>query len=1212
MYVPLNVHSQYSILDSTISCQQLAERAKSFGISSLAITDRGNLYGAVDFFKACKSSGIKPLIGFQIWVAPASRFEKKRNPNSPGFPILLLAKNRTGYRNLCQLSSHGFIEGFYYEPRIDRELLAQHAEGLICLSRSADRSDVLWFQEHFKDDFYFEIQRHAKSEETKEAWLMQKMQDLAKDEAALNESLLALSKELGIRAAASNEIHYLEHEDWQAHEVLLNILSGQPCEIWTLDSMGAAKSRIPNPKREALASHELYFKSPEQMAALFSDIPETLEETLRIAEKCDLELDFKTKHYPVFVPPDLVGKSFTSEERIKAAEKTLYDLCQEGISKRYTEVRLAEIKKKVACEDPLQAVRDRFDYEFHILSSKGMCDYFLIVSDFINWAKNRGIPIGPGRGSAAGSLISYLMGITDIEPLRFHLFFERFLNPERISYPDIDVDICMERRQEVIDYAVQKYGKEKVAQIITFGTMKAKMALRDVGRVLNVPLVKVNELAKLVPEDPNMTLEKALQLDPELNRRIEQDEEVKRLFTMAKKCEGSIRNTSTHAAGLIISERSIADLIPVCTAKDSSMLVTQFAMKPVESVGMLKIDCLGLKTLTCIQKCVEAIKVRSGITIQWNDLPLNDAKTFELINQGHTLGIFQIETGGMQDLARQLRVDCFEEIIAVCALFRPGPMDMIPSFINRKHGREPIEIEHPLMKDILSETYGLMVYQEQVMQIASMLAGYSLGEGDVLRRAMGKKDKEEMARQREKFTSGCVERAIPREVATVIFDKMEKFASYGFNKSHAAAYAYITYITAYLKAHYPKEWMAALMTCDRTDLGHVAKFIREAHSMHIALLPPDINTAGSDFVATEEGIRFALSGIKGVGTGVVEQILEERAKNGPFTCLYNFIQRLCGKAGKKQVELLIEAGCFDFTSWSRDAMRESVAEMTEEVSVAHREASSGVMNLFALIEEPRARFQDPPPVLSPSTKLNLLQREKELLGFYLTGHPMESHQKTIALLGCKPFSEFENQPQGTLVRAAFLIETVQIKISSKSQKKFAILMISDGLERFELPIWPELYEEKGSLLRENQILYGIIQLERREGILSLQARFIDDLTLIDEAKIKALYDQFDKLAARPNASSFRSKQAAATQKPNREEPVAQLLRLRVDADRTRLSHILALKKVLRAHPGNSPVEIDYFGQGKLLGTLQINPPWGIQLTAQLKEDLQSLGVFQPH
>lgn len=1229
-WIPLNVHSQFSILDSTASVQDLAQKAKSYGIDALALTDQGNLYGAVDFFKACKAAGVRPIIGCEIWVAPTSRIEKKKIPGfSSGYPLLLLAKDGEGYRNLCKLTSIGFLEGFYYQPRIDKELLALHAGGLICLSGplngriasliAQDKEtelleEIRWHRDLFGEDYYFELQRHAMSEELmrldrmdEESWLSQKARETFALQEKVNRTLIRYGKEHSIRTVATNDIHYIDREDWRAHEILLNIQSGETCEIWERDSRGNAKSRMPNPKREALFTHELYFKSPEEMSALFSDVPEAVEETRRIAEKCKLELDFKTKHYPVFLPPHLEGRTFTKEERQKEAEQYLYDLCLQNIPKRYTPEHLIEVQKKNPGKDPLVVVRERFEYEFGILSSKGMSDYMLIVYDFIDWAKRRGIPMGPGRGSAAGSIVAYLIGITDIEPLRFSLFFERFINPERVSYPDIDVDICMDRRQEVIDYTIQKYGKDKVAQIITFGTMKAKMAIRDVGRVLNVPLQKVNEIAKLVPEDPTMTLEKAFQLDPELGRLMETDEEARRVLEMAKKCEGSIRNTSTHAAGLIISASPITDHVPVCTAKDSDMVVTQFAMKPVESVGMLKIDFLGLKTLTCIQKCVGGIERATGKKIDWSSLPLDDKPAFDLLNQGRTLGVFQLESGGMQDLARQLHIDVFEEIIAVGALYRPGPMDMIPSFIARKHGRETIEIDHPLMKEILAETYGVMVYQEQVMQIASRLAGYTLGEGDVLRRAMGKKDKEEMARQREKFLGGCAEKGISAALAGTIFDKIEKFASYGFNKSHAAAYAYLSYATSYFKANYPKEWMASLMTCDRDDLSKVAKFIREANAMQIEILPPDVNEAGLEFMASPGGIRFAMSGIKGVGLGIVELILEERMRRGPFAGLYDFIQRIDKtKVGKKQIEILIEAGCFDFTSWSRDAMRESLEAMYDEASRDQKEAQSGVMNLFSLLDEPKA-FLAPPPVLHPSTQLELLQKEKELLGFYLTGHPMDGYRRVIAQASAVPFKEFERLPEGAHVRSAFIIETIQVKIASKSQRKFAVLVISDGLERFELPVWPDLFESSAAILRENQMICAILQLERKEGALHLQARYLEELSAMDETKIKALDDLYDRL----KAQTRQGKPMYARSKPQQQpaaEPTEKIrkLRMRADAGRLRLSHIVALKKLFRDHAGKSPVEVHFEEKGRKVGSLQIDASWGVKTDLEFREKLEEL------
>jgi len=1229
-YIPLHVHSQFSILDSTASVAALAEKAKTFGISSLALTD-GNLYGAVDFYKACKAASVKPILGCEIWMAPVSRLDKKRMPGVPnGFPVVLLAKNNKGYQNLCKLSSIGFLEGFYYQPRIDKEILALHKEGLICLSGGIHGPiayqilegkellrEIEWYQKTFGEDFYFEIQRHPLDDERiqsdqmdRESWLVQKARDFSNNQQAVNAKLIELSKQFNIRLVATNDVHYIDREDWRAHEILLNIQSGEPCEIWERDSAGNPKNKAPNPKRDAMATHELYFKSPREMEALFADLPEALAETARIADQCKCELDFKTKHYPVFVPPSLEGKEFSKEERIQAAEKFLLDLCQNEMPARYTPEKLSKVEAIYPGKDPMQVVRDRFEYEFNILTSKGMTDYMLIVYDFIAWAKKRNIPMGPGRGSAAGSIISYLTGITDIEPLRFHLFFERFINPERVSYPDIDVDICMDRRQEVIDYVVAKYGKEKVAQIITFGTMKAKMAIRDVGRALNVPLSKVNEIAALVPEDPTMTLEKAFQIDPELGRLMESDEEARSLLEMAKKAEGSIRNTSTHAAGLIISATPITDQIPVCTAKDSEMVVTQYAMKPVESVGMLKIDFLGLKTLTSIQKCADQVAKNTGRRIDWVNLPLDDQATFDLLNQGKTLGVFQLESGGMQDLAKQLHIDTFEEIIAVGALYRPGPMDMIPSFINRKHGREAIEIDHPLMKEVLTETYGVMVYQEQVMQIARNLADYSLGEGDVLRRAMGKKDKEEMARQREKFLGGCQKKQIDADTAGRIFDKIEKFASYGFNKSHAAAYAYLSYATAFFKANYPKEWISALLTCDRDDTSKLAKFIGEAQSLHLPVLPPDVNQAGIEFVAAKDGIRFAMAGIKGVGQGAVEAVIEERERSGFYTSLYDFIQRTDkARVGKKQIELLIEAGGFDFTGWTRDEMKESVEEMYEQASRDQKEASLGVLNLFSLIEEPEKPFATPPPVQKKSTPAQLFQREKELLGFYLTGHPMDSYKNALGRLSCVPFVEFEKFPDGTLFRSAFVVETVQVKISSKSQKKFAILTIGDGMERYELPVWPEMFEEKGAILKENQLLYGILQLERKEGAaIQLSCRYLDDLAAIDEIRMKVCDDLYDKLKSQTKPAwktkEKQPKAAASLEKTAKEE--VKKLRLRIDADRTRHSHILLLKDLFRSHPGKSALEVSFFTGEKRLGLMTVDSQWGVKLDNPFLDQLKAL------
>lgn len=1236
-WVPLHVHSQYSILDATAPIHSIVEKAAAYGMPACALTDHGNLFAAVEFYKGCKEVKVKPIIGCELYVAPSSRHEKKKEIGvRTSYHLTLLAKDKQGYHNLCKLSSIGYLEGFYYNPRIDFEALKQYSSGLICLSgclsgkvaqealhasREQLTETILSYRELFGEDYYLELMRHPMRDQDvqadgmyQESWLAQQYNDYISKQEKVNSLLLELSKELDIPVVATNDSHYIDREDWRAHEILLNVQSGEPCEIIEKDSYGNVKSRIPNPKRMTYSSHECYFKSPAQMKELFKDVPAAIENTLHIAEKCHVEIDLKTRHYPIYIPPALEGKTWNKEEQAEAVEDYLWKLCEEGIPLRYTPVRLAKVKEIYPDQDPMQVVRERLEYEMNVIVPKGMSDYLLIVWDFINWAKKNGIPMGPGRGSGAGSIVLYLIGVTDIEPLRFHLFFERFINPERISYPDIDVDICMDRRGDVIRYTLQKYGKDNIAQIITFGTMKARMAIKDVGRVLSIPLSKVNEIAKLVPEDLNITLEKALEKDHDLRALYEQDEEARRIIDIGKKLEGSIRNTGIHAAGIIISGQPLTELIPVCNAKDSDMPVTQYSMKPVEMVGMLKVDFLGLKTLTAIQTCVDAIQASTGKWIDWVNLHLDDKPTFDLLNQGKTLGVFQLESGGMQDLARHLHLDKFEEIIAVGALYRPGPMDMIPSFINRKHGREPIEYDHPWMKEILAETYGIMVYQEQVMQIASKLAKYSLGEGDVLRRAMGKKDSEQMAKEREKFRQGALETNIDEKTSMQIFDKMEKFAAYGFNKSHAAAYGFLSYVTAYFKANYPKEWMAALMTCDRDDLTKVAKFIRECHTMDIVILPPDINEAGNIFVAAPQGIRFAMTGIKGVGAGVVEAILAERRKGGPFTSLYQFFKRVdTKKVGKKVVENLVDAGCFDFTGWSRDALRESVEPMYETAAKEQAEQAMGILSLFAKIESPsEGRFSNPPQVKNVRSKLDSLLKEKELLGFFLTGHPLDSYRKILHRLSCVPLSSLEEMDHDTVFRAAFIVESVQVRLSSKTQKKFAILMINDGMESYELPIWSDLYEEKNALLKDNQLLYAVLQVDKKEEVPRFSCRWLDDLTRADEAMIEDCDRAFDKAKMFiSRQSKFAKTKEAKKDKMKVEPPVKKpkSISIKFDADTGRLSHIMKLKQLFTQHRGEFPVKIEFVSEEHSIASVHIESPWGVTISPQLKEALKELSAI---
>lgn len=1219
--IPLHVHSQYSILDSTLSIKAIVKKAKEEGLSAVALTDSGNLYGAVEFYKSCRLAEIKPIIGCELRVAAGSRFEKKKQtigPNSSS--IILLAKDKQGYQNLAKLSSFAFLEGFYYYPRIDKELLKTYAEGLVCLMGSGNSllafllqkkeedkflEEIDFYHRLFGEDFYLNLERHEMPKEAlteeglkKEAWVLQKYYDFAEREKQLVQKLISVGATKKIKCVATNDIHYMDKQDWKAHEILLNVQSGEPCEIWDKDSSGRARARIPNPKRKIYPSHAFDFRNKEEMAAIFQDLPEAIENTQEVADKCNFNFNFKTKHYPVFQPPEF--ESLHKREDLDASSAYLYHLCMENLEKRYDEQALDAIQKKHPKKEPMQMVKERLEEEFQLISSKKLADYILIVHDFIFWAKSKRIPMGPGRGSVVGSLIAYLIGITEIEPLRFNLFFERFINPERMAYPDIDVDICMQRRSEVIDYTINKYGKDNVAQIITFGKMKAKMAIKDVGRVLSVTLSKVNEMAKLVSDDPNMTLEKALRMDPELQSFCQKDAEARMVLDVAKTIEGSIRNTSIHAAGIIISASPVTEHVPVCIAKDADMIVTQYAMKPVESVGMLKIDFLGLKTLTSLQKAADMVEKGQGKTVNWAALPLNDRKTYNLLNHGQTLGVFQLESGGMQELSKQLHIDRFEEIIAVLALYRPGPMDMIPSFVARKHRLEPIDFEHPLMKNILGETYGVMVYQEQVMQISAVLAGYSLGEGDVLRRAMGKKDKAEMAKQREKFILGCQEHQISEEAAISIFDKIEKFASYGFNKSHAAAYAYLSYATAFFKANFTKEWMAALMTCDRDDLTKVAKFIAECRALSIPILPPDVNEASYEFVATAKGIRFAMTGIKGVGEAVVEAICEEREKHGPFKSFADFIERIDkGRAGKKNIELLISAGAFDFTGWSRDSLLQSTEKMFEEALKKEDEKKKGILSLFSLTEEKKEIKE--PVVVNPSSELEILQKEKELLGFYLKSHPMDSFKPILPQLSCIPLIDLEKMEADRLVRIAFTVEDVKTKVSIKTQKKFAILKISDGTVQYELPIWNDLYEKQAELLKENQLLYAIVFAERKNGSLRLNCKWISSLNRPLEELGKEsdlVYDQFKNMV-RLGPRKFKPK-----------EETVKSVTVFLDAEKMCLSHVLELKNIFSKHPGAAAVELVFLEEGRQKASVLADTSWSIKAEEKSLELLKSLAAVK--
>ena len=1057
-WTPLQVYSQYSLLSATATVCQLAKAAAADGMKSLALTDQGNLHGAVDHFLACQQASIKALIGCELAIVNYS-CQEKRKDLPPATPIVLIALNAQGYKNLCALSSAAHLQGFYYQPRIDRQLLAKHCQGLLCLSgmvgttlahalfaedhQEVDK-EIDWYRSLFADNYALTLQRHLMADEeikadglSDESWKLQNYYSYINEQEKLNERVWSLSQTKNLRCVATQGSRYIKREDWKALEIAMNIHAGNSRQVWQTDSRGQRKSKMLNPKRKTQHSHAFHFRSQQEMAELFADKSEAIAMSNELASLSTFQLAIGQKHYPIFIPP---GTFSDEKQRKELIGSYLHKLCIDGLAKRYPQ------------QTDDKDIHQRLNKELEVIIGKGLSDYLLVVWDLVIWAKRQGIPIGPGRGSGAGSLVLYLLEVTDIEPLRFGLFFERFINPERPSFPDIDIDICMERRSELIEYVADKYGHDKVAHLITFGTMKAKMALRDVGRVLALPLPLINELIKLIPDELNITLDKALK--GELGERYNQDREIAELIDLAKKLEGSIRNTGTHAAGLVISDIPLCGHVPLCRSKDSDIAITQYAMHPIESVGLLKIDLLGLKTLTCIEKCIQSL----DIDIDWKALPLDDPAAFALLNSPHTQGLFQVESAGMQDLLRKLEVNRFEEIIAVGALYRPGPMEMIPSFIARKHGREDIELEDPALKTILAETYGIMVYQEQVMQIAVQLAGYSLGEGDVLRRAMGKKDHKEMEQQRDKFCQGAIHQGMDISTAQSIFHKIEKFASYGYNKSHAAAYGYLTYVTAYLKGNYPKAWMAAQLTCDRDDRSKVTKIITQCQAMGIDILPPNLNRSKAEFTATDGGITFALSAIKGVGNAAVEEIMKKR-DDGVFTSLADFVQRVdLQKISKKTIEALIEAGAFDFTDRGRSKLLTEVIDLVGATARQQREKAMGIQQLF-LWQPEGGDVVDIPAE-------ELLRKEKDRLGFFLTGQPFDGYEKLISEAKCQTFAELRHHPLGTTHPTVFFIEDIQVK------GRLTVLHVSHRWEQGEVYLWAELYQQRSHLCRKRDGSYG--------------------------------------------------------------------------------------------------------------------------------------------
>ena len=1060
-FAHLHCHTQFSLLDGAASITDMMQKAQADGMKAVALTDHGNMFGAFKFVAEASKFNVKPIVGCEFYLVE-DRHKKQfsKEDKDQRYHQLMLAKNATGYKNLMKLTSLGYIEGMYSKwPRIDKELIEKYHEGIIAtscclaaeipqaiLKKGEEEAEELlkWWLDLFGEDFYIELQRHDLEEQDK-----------------VNTVLLKFAQKYNLKVIATNDSHYVDQEDWLPHDILLCINTGesQSKPIHKGEGFGGKDYRFGFP------NDQFYFKSQAEMNALFQDVPQAIDNTQEIVDKVEtlnLKRDVLLPNFPI--PPEFAN-----------ADDYLRHLAFEGAKspRRYGEIT--------------PEVEERLNHELHIIKTMGFAGYFLITADFINAGRNMGVLVGPGRGSAAGSVVAYAIGITNIDPIKYNLLFERFLNPERISMPDIDTDFDDEGRQKVIDYVVDKYGYNQVAQIITYGTMAARMAIKDVARVRDLPLAEANALAKMVPEDLGITLEKAFAKNPDLDKIRKSDTEQGKVLQLAQKLEGSIRNAGIHAAGVIIAPDDITEYIPVCTSKDSNLLVTQFDGKVIEDAGMLKMDFLGLKTLTIIRDALQLIKKNRGVEIDIENIDLEDAKTFELYQRGDTIGTFQFESAGMRKYLQVLKPTNLEDLIAMNALYRPGPMDFIPNFINRKHGKEPVEYPHPLLEDILKNTYGIMVYQEQIMQTAQIMAGYSLGQADLLRRAMGKKKAEEMARQKEIFVKGAQElHGIDRQKAEEIFAVMEKFAAYGFNRSHSAAYSVVAYQTAYLKAHYPEEYMAAVLSNNQGNIDKITFFIEECQRQNIAVLGPDINESSFDFDVNEKGqIRFGLGAIKGAGEAAVSAIVSEREKNGPFKDIFDFAQRVnLRSVNKKTFESLAMAGAFDgFKGTHRnqylfqDDNKPNLIELAIKYGSAYQQdRNSQQQSLFGQeggLELPKPKL----PVVEEFSEIEKLKIEKDVVGFYISGHPLDQYAVDIKYFCTCAVDEIENYKNQVVSVAGIVVKAVE-RISKRGQP-FGLFTIEDFNGTLDMALFGEDYLKNKHFLAPGNFLYLTGRVEER-------------------------------------------------------------------------------------------------------------------------------------
>ena len=1060
-FVHLHLHTEYSLLDGAIRIPDLMKKVTENGMPAVAMTDHGNMYGAIEFYQAAQKAGVKPIVGCEVYMAPGSMIDKSASSaRDAAFHFTLLAKDFVGYSNLVKLVSAAHLEGFHYKPRIDKELLAKHSAGLIGMSaclkgeinvaiqagdlKKAQKSAGEFVDIFGRENFYLELHDHG-----------------LEAQRLCNRALLEISKNLAIPVVAANDVHFLERSHHEAHDVMICIGTG---------AMVHDERRMHYPT-------EVYFKSAEEMRAVFSEVPDALTNTLRVAEQCDLKLDFGISKYPAYNPPEGTTR-----------ERYLRELCYEGLRERYGE--RAETDSEL---------RQRLDYELSVLEKTGFTSYFLIVWDFIHYAKQHGIPVGPGRGSAAGSLAAYVLGITDLDPLRFGLIFERFLNPERVSPPDIDVDFCQNRRGEVIEYVREKYGPRAVSQIITFGTLGPKSVVRDVGRVIGLSYSDADRIAKMIPNELGITLKGALEKNPELKQAVETEESTQQLWNYATVLEGLTRNTGIHAAGVVIGDRPLDDYIPLCRGNDNEV-VTQYAMGPLTDLGMLKMDFLGLKTLTVLQDATTLIRDREP-DFSLETIPLDDRATFDLLDRGETIGVFQLESGGMVNLCKQFGVNSIDDIIALIALYRPGPMELIPDYVKRKKGQTKIKYEHPLLKEVCADTYGIMIYQEQVQRAANILAGYTLGQADLLRRAMGKKDKVKMAKERVNFIEGCKRvNGIDEKKANTIFDLLEKFAGYGFNKSHSAAYGLISYRTAYLKANYPVEFMAGLLSNEVNNTEKISVFVAECERLGVKILPPDVNLSDLKFVPEtreeQRGIRYGLAAIKNIGEGAMQSAIVEREENGPFKSLEDYCSRLDSKAvNRKILENLIRAGAFDFTGRDRAELFARIDQSLATGASAHRDRRSGQVSLFGDLDlAPTPKTNGDTVHFTPWSLAEKLGYEKELLGFYITGHPLDPYREIIEEGKYVAVSDLANQEDKVTVQVAGSISAFDKKHTRKDGKPFAILTIEDFTGSVEVMVWNEVFAKAAKEIDKGKIVFVAGKMDKREESIRLVANEIGPIT----------------------------------------------------------------------------------------------------------------------